>query len=367
MIRRIQLNNFRNHKKLCIDNTESNQVLVLYGENGIGKTNILEAISVFSVTNGLRHAKSEDMVCRLTDHKNWYIQIETDEGEYTSGYSCELHKKRIYKVNDKNTKNLNDFRQGHYILWMTYETDRIFMQPPAYRREFIDMFCNAVYSDHMANIRNYEKCTKERLQILKRYDDVIRSSDIERWIEIIETKIVNYGIKIAESRSRMASILEQCQIKNGEFPKFKSQMVGKLEMQILTQKNSEEMYKCELINRRQKDKLSGSTTLGANRSDWQVLQIEKGIEADKCSAGEQKMLLLCVFFSFILHNLKNDTRDLIILLDDVITHLDDNHRNLLFRYIREFVTRHNNVSVWLSGTNKELFNELKDIAMFVRP
>ena len=144
-------------------------------------------------------------------------------------------------------------------------------------------------------------------------------------------------------------------------------MVGKLEMQILTQSNCEELYKCELINRRQKDKLSGLTTLGANRSDWQVLQIEKGIEADKCSAGEQKMLLLCVFFSFILHNLKNDTRDLIILLDDVITHLDDNHRNLLFRYIREFVTRHNNVSVWLSGTNKELFNELKDIAMFVRP
>ena len=95
MIRGIQLNNFRNHKKLCIDNTESNQVVVLYGENGIGKTNILEAISVFSVTNGLRHAKAEDMVCRLTDHKNWYIQIETDEGEYTSGYSCELQKKRI--------------------------------------------------------------------------------------------------------------------------------------------------------------------------------------------------------------------------------------------------------------------------------
>ncbi len=367
MIRKIQLNNFRNHKKLCIDNTNTNQVIVLYGENGIGKTNILEAISVFSVSNGLRHAKAEDMVNRRTEQKNWYIQIETNEGEYTSGYSCELHKKRIYKVNDKNTKNLNDFRHGHYILWMTYETDRIFMQTPAHRRDFIDMFCNAVYSDHMANIRNYEKCTKERLQILKRYDDVIRSSDIERWIGIIETKIVNYGIKVAETRSRMASILEQCQIKNDDFPRFKSKMVGKLETQILTQTNSEEMYKCELFNRRQKDKFSGSTTLGANRSDWQVLQIEKDIEADKCSAGEQKMLLLCVFFSFILHNLKNDTRDLIILLDDVITHLDDNHRNLLFRYIREFVTRHNNVSVWLSGTNKELFDELKDIAMFVKP
>ena len=367
MIRRIQLNNFRNHEKLCINNTNLNRVIVLYGENGIGKTNILEAISVFSVANGLRHAKAENMVNQHTEQKNWYVQVETNEGLFASGYVCEPNKRRTYKVNDKNTKNLNDFRRGHYILWMTYETDRIFVQPPAYRRDFIDMFCNAIYSEHMSDIRNYEKCTKERLQILKRYDDANRSPDIERWIEIIETKIVNYGIKIAENRSRMASILEQCQIKNGEFPSFKSQMVGQLEEKILTQKNSEEMYKCELFNRRQKDKFSGSTTLGANRSDWQVLQIEKDIEADKCSAGEQKMLLLCVFFSFILYNLKNDTRNLIILLDDVITHLDDNHRNLLFRYIREFVTRNNNVSVWLSGTNKELFDELEDIAMFVRP
>jgi DNA replication and repair protein RecF len=92
---------------------------------------------------------------------------------------------------------------------------------------------------------------------------------------------------------------------------------------------------------------------------------EKQMAAEFCSAGEQKMLLSSVFFSFVIKSLQNDSRKLILLLDDVVTHLDANHRTLLFRYIKELVTQNmTRVSVWLSGTDRAIFEELNDMALF---
>jgi DNA replication and repair protein RecF len=140
-------------------------------------------------------------------------------------------------------------------------------------------------------------------------------------------------------------------------------MKGAVE-KIINNENFLEIYKTELKNRRQKDGISNSTTFGINRSDWQVFHISKQINAEYCSAGEQKMLILAVFFSFISHYINSDERNSIILLDDVITHLDTNHRRLLFKYIQEFVITNKKVSVWLSGTDLETFAIMKESAKF---
>lgn len=366
MIHLIHINNFRNHANLRITVPDDRRMVVLYGENGIGKTNVLEAISLFFTSNGLRKAKYDDLICRDMEQNHWNIRIEVNAGTFFSGYIRDNNLgKRIYKINEKSIRNLEEFQKEHYILWMTYETDRLFMQAPSYRRDFIDMFCNVVNQAHAQNIKDYEKLTKERLKILKKYCERGIIADISKWLDILEAKIADFGLQIASERSRMASTLEQYQIRSGEFPLFKSQMIGGVETEILKSDNSIEAYKIELCNRRQKDGFAGATTLGANRSDWLVTHEEKHIEASQCSAGEQKMLILAIFFAFILHNIKNDKRSLIILLDDVVTHLDTNHRNLLSRYIKTLISQSSNISVWLTGTDKEPFNELSMDALFI--
>ena len=371
MIKLIQINNFRNYEYVKINVGEyEKSILVLHGENGQGKTNVLEAISLFAEGKGLRRARYEDMIRKDSIEKFWNIIIKTEEESFSSGYiGGEKSGKRIFKVSEKFTKNLKEFAKNNYVLWMTYETDRLFMMSPAHRRDFIDMFCNSRNNFHASNMLNYEKLTRERHKILKEYFDNGKKSEVEHWLGIVEDKIANLGLEIANARINMTNELEASQIKDSRFPEFKNQMIGRLEDEIIRGgvEDQENAYKAALVERRQKDYITKTTTLGPNRSDWKVLHVGNNIEAGLCSAGEQKMLLSCVFLSFIMHNIKSDMRNLILLLDDVIAHLDSNHRDLLFAHIKDLVNNNREkVSVWLSGTDRKLFDELKDEALFVQ-
>jgi DNA replication and repair protein RecF len=241
------------------------------------------------------------------------------------------------------------------------------MLSPSSRRDFIDMLCCVKDKHHNLLVKNYEKLTRERLKILKANLGKPISTDIATWLDIVEAKISDLGLKIATNRILVTHELEKFQLKNNEFPEFKNQMTGLLENSIINEETESrlESYKSELRDRRQKDGFSGSTTFGANRSDWKVVHTEKQIEAELCSAGEQKMLLSGTFLSFVVRNLKYDERNLILLLDDVIAHLDSKHRALIFKYVKSLVEQNpKKISVWLSGTDKCLFDELEDNALF---
>lgn len=367
MIRQIQINNFRNYKEVRLNIQNNSKIVVLYGQNGSGKTNILEAISLFFESTGLRRAKYDEMINNFSENNYWNVSLETEDALFSSSYiKTESSTKKIYKINDKNVKNLNEFKKENYVLWMTYETDRLFMLSPGDRRNFIDMFCNVVSNMHSKNLKDYEKLTRERLKILKKYYEIGFSPDILKWLDIIEQKIATLGVSIALERINLTKVIENHQLTKDNFPKYTNQMQGSLE-DLIRKEGSEiiENYKIELKQRRQKDIFSGSTTFGPNRSDWVVFHEEKQIKASYCSAGEQKLLLTDIFLSFIIYSMSLDNRKLILLLDDIIAHLDFSHKNLVFKYIRNFVNNlEKDIIVFLTGVDKALFQELEDCAQF---
>ena len=107
-----------------------------------------------------------------------------------------------------------------------------------------------------------------------------------------------------------------------------------------------------------KDSISGMTTLGVNRSDWVVHYVEKDIDANQCSAGEQKILLIGIFLSFIKNKVENN--NWIILLDDIMAHLDEKYTTILLRHIKEMAKiDHDRINIWLSGTSRNMFSELE--------
>ncbi|MDR0942026.1 MAG: AAA family ATPase [Holosporales bacterium] len=368
MFKKLHLSNFRNYIDARLSLDDKRNIVVLYGENGEGKTNVLEAISTFSETSGLRKASREDMINKDSVNDFWNVAIETEDAEFSSGYLMGKESgKRVYKVGDKRVRNLSEFRDNNYLLWMTYETDRLFASAPSDRREFIDMLCCVKDKSHNVLVRSYERLTKERLKILKLNLGKPILADTAKWLDIIEAKIADLGLKIADNRIIVSRELEKFQLRNGEFPEFKNQMTGSLEKSIIEKEVDFrlESYKSELKDRRQKDGFAGSTTFGPNRSDWKVIHVEKQIAAELCSAGEQKMLLSGAFLAFVVRNLKYDERNLILLLDDVSAHLDSRHRALIFKYVRSLVAQNlNKISVWLSGTDKTFFDELKEDAFF---
>ncbi len=365
MIRQLQINNFRNYRELRLSIPSESKIIVLYGQNGSGKTNILEAISLFFESNGLRKSKYDEMINNFSGNNYWNVSLETEDALFSSAYlKTETSVKKIYKINEKTVKNLNEFKKENYVLWLTYETDRLFISSPSDRRNFIDMFCNVVSSSHSKNLKDYEKLARERLKILKKYYESGFSSDILKWLDILEEKISKLGVSIALERINLTKIIEENQLTKDGFPKYTNQMQGNLEDLIL-QKEINEFYKNELKQRRQKDIFSGSTTFGPNRSDWIVFHEEKQIKAGYSSAGEQKILLTDIFLSFIIYNLNHDNRKLILLLDDIIAHLDLDHKNLLFKYIHSFVNNtQKDIIVFLTGVDKTLFQELENHAQF---
>jgi DNA replication and repair protein RecF len=409
------LNNFRNHESLKLDLNTDRDVFVITGENGIGKTNVLEAISMFSGSRGIRHSNSEEIINENFDKNFWSVTFSVEDGVFVCGYS---NGKRIYKVSDKNVRNLSAFSKNHHVLWMTYETDRLFVDSPSKRRNFIDMFANSKFNDHETNLRTYEKLTRERLKILKQTNCVINESS-SKWLNIIEERIVNIGIKIERARRNITNDINNGQDETSDFPRFHTEMSGELD---------ENEYKNELFERRQKDFFTSSTTYGPNRLDLMVTHSANNIGAEKCSAGEQKILLLGIFLSFIRENLQNSQEDrhlaealsiheqfegatmaknhnlsnarhsqpnddssysttnklfedegfckrairkknLILLFDDVIAHLDSFHRVLLFKHIKSLRTYFEqngmDIMIWLSGIDKKMFEEFNDTALFI--
>ena len=364
MITNINLIRFRNY--LNIELSVNKNVVVLYGNNGEGKTNVLEAISMLANARGLRKATSEELINKNSAELLWNIDITVENEVISVGFVKNDKKcKKVYKINGKVIKNLDEFRRNTHILWMTYETDRLFMQSPANRRDFIDMFCNSVNSEHSTYLRTYEKLIHDRMIILKNdYNEL--SEDTNKWLDILEEQICDMGLQIAKNRIKITQILENCQLATADFPIFTNEMTGLLESEILNTSSESEisiMYKKALKERRMKDSIVGATTLGPNRSDWSVHHVSNNINANQCSAGEQKMLLIGIFLSFIISKVKND--NWIILLDDVIAHLDAKYSNILLSYITEMVeSNHGKICIWLSGTSSELFSKLDNYAQF---
>jgi DNA replication and repair protein RecF len=344
------------------------KVLVLYGDNGAGKTNILEAISLMSESNGLRRAKYDDMITTGTGEQSWNVAITVDGSEFSTCYAkSEGVGRRVHYVNGKAIRSLAEFAKENYVLWLTYETDRLFVQSPTGRRAFVDMMCAANNRAHTAHLRSYEKLARERLDILRKYRDCESNKNIATWLSAIENKLADFGLKVASERVRLASKLEETQLKNGEFPEFKNEMTGPLGSCIadLAAESLLGNYRDELKNRRQRDAITCMTSFGPNRSDWQVTHVQKRTAAALCSAGEQKMLLSGVFLAYVVNGLATDTRNLILLLDDVIAHLDVAHRRLLFDYLKMLTAKTpDKINVWLSGTDRALFADLEAEAEF---
>lgn len=375
MLNKIQINNFRNYN-LCRIYCDA-KIVVLHGHNGTGKTNILEAISLLSYGKGLRNAQYECMINQNNNHNFWSIGVEFGPHKLISTYTkTDKSGRRIFKIDDVTVKRIDQFAKDYYVLWMTYETDRLFVQPPSTRRSFIDMLCYSIFDNHASLLDTYDKLARERYKILSRYfDNNIRNNvDVSNWLDIIEKKIVDCGIKIVTNRIEITNILQNMRIIYDGFPEFSNKMTGTLEEYIYSLTiypynlsncgecdNLVFYYRNMLKESRERDFYRKSTSIGPNKSDWIVRHLQKNIDASLCSAGEQKILLIAVFLSFMKYKLQSDCRQMILIFDDVITHLDHDRKEKLFNIIKNIVFNHDRIQVWLSGVQRDVFQSFENI------
>ncbi len=355
-IKKISLKNFRNHKNLNLN--LNNSSILIYGGNGSGKTNILEAISLLNQGKGLRKANIENFLNqeKIYDNsvKTWGINVDfvSPNGQFNIGTGLKktgTKKSRIAKLNSNYTP-LSSLGKILNISWITPQLCVLILSSMNEKRRFIDRLTMSIDSLHLNRVYKYDKLFRQRNKILTELN-----SD-EKWLDAIESQISELTVSIIARRLDLLEELEnlyKIEFKNNRlteyFPAVSIIINGKIE-KLLKEKPAvevEDFVKSELKKSRFDYELSVS---GPNNSIVEIFNRIDNKNLDTCSTGEQKLILISIILSHA--RLLNDRFNMapILLLDDVIEHLDRKHRTALFLE----VSRHNAQS-WFTSTSKDAF------------
>jgi DNA replication and repair protein RecF len=331
---------FRSHRRLSL--ALDGRPVALFGKNGVGKTNVLEAISLLSPGRGLRRAGSDDLA-RNPGNLGWKIRASI----YLDGLTHEVQT----SANPGSARDVHiDGKQAPQvalgrllrILWLVPAMDRLWIEAPEGRRRFLDRLTMAFFPDHAEQVLTYEKAMRERNRLLK---DMVRDN---AWYGALESQMAEAGDAINANRAR--ALLRIAEAQEGAATSFP---VARLSMSGEGPGN----LAAALELGRSRDMAAGRALEGPHRADLIAFYAAKGIAADQCSTGEQKALLI----SIILANARALTIDTgeppLLLLDEVAAHLDSARRAALYDEICAL-----GVQAFMTGTGPELFNTLENRA-----
>jgi len=354
------LTNFRNYKQKKFKFT--NSPIVIYGNNGLGKTNILEAISLLSPGRGIRNTNLQDITnkneCAI-DPNFWTIYAKIQQHREYESIATALQinengrSNRIVKINQKDADK-SDLNKIFNLIWLSPQDDQIFTEATSVRRKFLDRIVYCIDPTHSTRISSYERTVRERIKILTgelSYD--------AKWIEILEQKIATLGTEIAQKRNETLKHLNKA-FQSSTFPKEHIYIDGEFEKILLENNDLEQtkkIYIQKLANNRVLDSNTKRTNIGTHKSDLKVIYKDKNMEAKFCSTGEQKSLLISLTLAKAKMCKMLNRPTPILLLDEISSHLDETKRIELFHEVISL-----NTQCFLTGTNIELFEKLKKIS-----
>ena len=363
-ISNLRLVNFR-----CYDDISlhlGSTAIVITGENGAGKTNILEAISFLSPTKGLRHAKLEDVTNNKNKTQIWAVsaKLNTPYGNTQIGTGLDVkNNRRIVKIDGELQKGQSILSEYCSIVWVTPQMDRLFLDGSAIRRRFLDQVIFNFEPSHLGRLNRYNKAMRERSRLLKEWG---ADKADTTWLSSLETIIAETAMAIAAARLTMVERLQKaCEdnhLDSDIFPLPKVTVNGWVEKELEHSPAIivEEKFKELLKNSRPKDAIIGGSEYGTHKSDFIVFHKGHSIIADQCSTGEQKGLLMALTLAHARLIKAEKGQAPILLLDEMAAHLDENRRETLFDMCLQLGGQ-----CWMSGTDKNIFNSLKNKADFL--
>ena len=376
-VTRLTLSDFRNYRNLRI---EANIApIIITGENGSGKTNILEAISFLTPGRGLRSAKLADIKRILPPEEEilninsgWSVAAEIlkNNEEYFIGtgtqknFREDTEEDEIKNFEPPNIKiNHQKITQqselGKYVsaIWVTPQMDRLFLGGTQPRRSFLDRLVYAFDLEHAKRTANFEHLYRQWFQILK------TGHADEHWLQSVETDMASLGVAIAAARreliARLNTFIEH--EPDDIFPDVRLELDGTIEKMLdtLPAVRVEQFY-IELLAKQRRNVLYNDYVDGVNRTDFKVYFKKKNMPAELCSTGEQKALLVSIILAQTKCQILDKGFAPILLLDEVTTHLDDKKRDALLLKIAGL-----HLQAWITSTESQNFAAIQNISQFL--
>lgn len=353
-ILRLSLTHFRNYRAASLE-TDRN-VVVLVGANGAGKTNCLEAISFLSPGRGLRRATLDDVADNQGDG-SWAVSamVEGELGLSTLGTGIDAPASegasapRRCRIDREPVPSATAFADYLRMVWLTPAMDGLFMGAASERRRFFDRLVLAIDSDHSSRVSALDRALRSRNRLLED-----RNFD-PHWCEAIERETAELAVAVAAQRGQTLQRLAATLAARGSRSAFPSALIaldGWMENALLTETATavEDRYRAILREGRLKDAAAGRTLNGPHLTDLQVVYAPKNMPARDASTGEQKALLIGLVLAHA--NLVAEMTGItpLLLLDEVVAHLDPNRRSALFAELAKL-----GAQVWLTGADPAAF------------
>lgn len=354
-IEQLELVDFRNYLRLQLAAPPG--LAVLYGANGAGKTNLLEALSLLTPGRGLRGAKLNELDRR--GGGPWVVRARVAQHGETRQLAVGRdpgQERKLVKIDGDISRSQQELGDILSVLWLTPALDRLFLDSASDRRKFLDRLVVVMVPDHARQLGRYERSLRERALLLKqgRHD--------QAWLSALERRMAEAGVAIAAGRLEIIRLLNPMLVRH---PFMRARAVlalaGDLETWLDEQPALavEQRFAEALQASRTTDAQTGGAAIGPHRSDLLVHDTASDEPAAQVSTGRQKILLISIILAEIRVRREQRGEAPLLLLDEIPAHLDQRHRAELFEVLLEL-----NQQCWLTGTEAALFDHLTGHAAF---
>ena len=374
VIRQLRLTEFRNYSRLRLE-LEATPVL-LTGDNGAGKTNLLEAVSFLTPGRVLRRARLDEVGRRARDGESavaspWAVAATLDlpEGRVAIGTGLEALPasngegesgglRRAVRIDGHNAPSQLALGQHVVAIWLTPHLDGLWTGGPGDRRRFLDRMVAAFDPNHASSVAAYEQAMRQRARLLA------EGKLDPHWLTALEDTMARHGVALSVARLDLVARLDQAaRLGVGPFPRAALALSGEVEGWIagMAALDAEDRLRERLAGQRRIDADAGTTTIGPHRCDLVVRHLDRDIPAAQGSTGEQKAVLVAIVLAHARLAAIARGRPPLLLLDEIAAHLDSTKRAALFDEIEALGSQ-----AWMTGTDAELFSTLRGRAQFFR-
>lgn len=360
-VRRLILSDFRSYTAL--DLPLDGRVIGFTGDNGAGKTNLLEALSLFTPGRGLRRADLGEMA-RIGGSGGFAVSIEVETAEtrfqFGTGFDPAATPQRRYRMERAPIPSARDFAAHLRIVWLTPAMDGLFSGPAGDRRRFLDRLVLAVDAEHGGRVNALDRALRNRNRLL---DD---GTPDDRWLDAAERELAETAVAVSAARhetvARLAALIQERRDDRSAFPWADLALDGVLEAMIGTMPalEIEDRYRALLRAQRARDAGAGRTLIGPQASDIVVRHGPKQADAARCSTGEQKALLIGLVLAHARLVGAMSGFAPLVLLDEMAAHFDPLRRTALFDDLQQLGSQ-----IFITGADPKHFSEaIENMTLF---
>lgn len=330
----LSLEQFRNYAAQQVSFTDED-IQLFVGRNGSGKTNLIEAVSVLSITRSCRGKDDADMVLWEKPFYRIRAQVRSDDGtEHRLEAVCEVspRRRKAFFINDVRTQIGGIVGFLPTVTFLPQDL-LLFSGPPAERRRFLDQLLSQLSPEYLVNLAHYQKIVQQRNALLKR---VNAGSDAASTLDLWDAELAEKGSAVTLAR------LELMETLNLSFHEELASLGEhwsdvRLQYERKTSSRTREDLREEMVQMlrdgREKDIILQSTGTGPHREDWQVLRDGRELPSF-ASRGQERVAVLALLLLEVSYLELRRGEKPVILLDDAFSELDDEHQAALLEGFR---------------------------------